>query len=314
MIWEAQFGDFGNGGQIAIDQFISSSETKWLRQSGLVLLLPHGYDGAGPEHSSCRMERYLQLCNSQVIAYNSSCFDKYYSFSENQKDTSLSWGCTTDGIDKSLLEPANLQVVVPSTPAQYFHLLRRQMQRPYRKPLVVVAPKTLLRHPQAVSPLEAFGPSTKFMPVIGDVKAEENSSDIERIVFCSGKIYYDFLAAREEHESSTGAPKTALVRIEELCPFPAAAVMHELKQYKKSTGTSPKVIWAQEEPANAGAWNWIRPHMIAPMVAAKYAKNGNGVDLDVYSRPSLAASAVGTGASNKSQAENLMSALFNSSE
>eukprot|EP01138_Halocafeteria_seosinensis_P011671 gb/GECG01011927.1/.p1 GENE.gb/GECG01011927.1/~~gb/GECG01011927.1/.p1 ORF type:complete len:1065 (+),score=115.64 gb/GECG01011927.1/:1-3195(+) len=306
-IWEAQFGDFSNGGQIAIDQFISSSETKWLRQTGLVLLLPHGYDGAGPEHSSCRVERYLQLCNSQQLSYNSSCFE-YYLSQAGRESTSL-WGADGSGIDKSLVEPANLQVVMPSTPAQYFHLLRRQMARPFRKPLVVVGPKTLLRHPQAVSPLQEFGPSTRFYPVLTDTETSKASESVERIIFCSGKLYYDLLAARESHESSEGQFKTAIVRIEELCPFPALEVMRELETYKNGK-KAPKVIWAQEEPVNAGAWNWIRPHMVAPMMAAKYAKSIGAAEPEVFSRPALAASAVGTGTANKLQNDSLLDAIF----
>lgn len=306
-IWEAQFGDFSNGGQIAIDQFISSSETKWLRQTGLVLLLPHGYDGAGPEHSSCRVERYLQLCNSQQLASNSSCFEQY--LSQAGRESTALWGADESGVDKSLVEPANLQIVMPSTPAQYFHLLRRQMVNPFRKPMVVVAPKTLLRHPQAVSPLEEFGPNTKFQPVLSDPATKQTPENVERVVLCSGKLYYDLLAARESHESSEEAFKTAIVRIEELCPFPAMEILRELETYKNGKKV-PKVIWAQEEPLNAGAWNWIRPHMVPPMMAAKYAKSIGTADIEVYSRPALAASAVGTGTANKMQSDNLMNAIF----
>ncbi|KAI8505674.1 putative 2-oxoglutarate dehydrogenase E1 component DHKTD1, mitochondrial, partial [Branchiostoma belcheri] len=198
IIWEAQFGDFFNGAQVIIDTFVSSGETKWLLQSGLTILLPHGMDGAGPEHSSCRIERWLQLCDSKE-----------------------------DGVDGDNI---NMQLVNPTTPAQYFHLLRRQMVRNFRKPLVVVGPKILLRLPAATSTLEDMAPGTFFKPVLGDQGADPTR--VTRVVFCSGKHYYGLAKERE----ARGAAEVAIIRIEELCPFPMDAIREEMKKYSKATG------------------------------------------------------------------------------
>ena len=207
VIWEAQFGDFANGGQIIIDQYISAGEEKWGQQSRLVMLLPHGYEGQGPEHSSARLERYLQLC------------------AEN-----------------------NIQVTNPTTPAQYFHLLRRQATQDEKVPLVVMTPKSLLRLHAAASSIDEF---TKggFSPVIPDILT--NGTDIERIVVCSGKVYYDLLEGRGENKS------IALIRLEQLYPFPAAA----LKQLVSSYSNAKELVWCQEEPENMGAWTFLRPRL-----------------------------------------------------
>jgi 2-oxoglutarate dehydrogenase complex dehydrogenase (E1) component-like enzyme len=207
VIWEAQFGDFANGAQILIDQFITSAESKWGQPSGLVMLLPHGYEGQGPEHSSARIERFLTLC------------------AEN-----------------------NMQVANCTTPAQYFHLLRRQMyggadRRGVRKPLVIFTPKSLLRHPRAVSTIEEFT-SGGFVEVLDDAAADPQA--VTRIVLCSGKIYYDLLTAREERQ----AAHVALVRLEQLYPFAAAQAKEILERYAPSA----EVVWAQEEPRNMGPW------------------------------------------------------------
>jgi 2-oxoglutarate dehydrogenase E1 component len=211
VIWEAQFGDFVNGAQIMIDQFITCAESKWGQPSGLVMLLPHGYEGQGPEHSSARIERFLTLC------------------AEN-----------------------NIQVANCTTPAQYFHLLRRQMyggpdRRGMRKPLVVFTPKSLLRHPRAVSPLAEFT-GGGFSEILDD--AEAASQPVARVVFCSGKIYYDLLAAREER----GAKQVALVRVEQLYPFASTRATDILSRYPDSA----EVVWAQEEPRNMGPWRFMR--------------------------------------------------------
>ena len=206
VLWEAQFGDFANGAQVIIDQFIASGETKWLRMSGLVLLLPHGYEGQGPEHSSARLERYLQLC------------------AEN-----------------------NMQVCNITTPANYYHALRRQMHRPYRKPLVLMTPKSLLRHKLAVSWLDAMGPGTRFLPVIGEVD-EVAPDGVRRVVICSGKVYYDLLAERRER----GMTDVAILRLEQLYPFPAAELAETLTPYGDA-----EVVWCQEEPENAGGWSHV---------------------------------------------------------
>ncbi len=211
-IWEAQFGDFANGAQVVIDQFISAGESKWNRLCGLVLYLPHGYEGQGPEHSSARLERYLQLC-----ALN------------------------------------NMQVCVPTTPAQTFHMIRRQMLRKVRKPLVVMTPKSLLRHKLAVSSLDELAKGS-FQNVIGDQRLKP-SRKIKRVVLCSGKVYYDLFESAEKDELDN----VAIVRVEQLYPFPRELVKAELARY---TGAE-EVIWCQEEPMNQGAWFQIRHHLQA---------------------------------------------------
>jgi len=207
VIWEAQFGDFANGAQIIIDQFIVATEQKWNRNSGVVMLLPHGYEGQGPEHSSARLERFLQLCAED-----------------------------------------NLFVANCTTPANFFHLLRRQVHQQLRKPLVVMAPKSLLRHPRATSTLEELADG-RFMRVLPEADATMVDGDVKRVVFCSGKVYYDLLAEREYRGDKGGADKVALVRLEQLHPFPADAISAELSRYGDA-----EVVWCQEEPQNMGAW------------------------------------------------------------
>ena len=208
-IWEAQFGDFANGAQVVIDQFISSGESKWNRLCGLVLFLPHGYEGQGPEHSSARLERFLQLC----------------------------------ALD-------NMQVVVPTTPAQIFHLLRRQMLRKTRKPLVVLTPKSLLRHKLAISSLDELA-SGGFHDFIGDAAADANK--VTRVVVCAGKVYYELV----EEQAKRGLTDVAIVRAEQLFPFPRAELSDELKRFTKSKS----LVWCQEEPMNQGAWYQIQHHL-----------------------------------------------------
>jgi 2-oxoglutarate dehydrogenase E1 component len=206
VIWEAQFGDFANGAQVVIDQFISSGETKWGRVCGLVMLLPHGYEGQGPEHSSARLERYLQLCAEH-----------------------------------------NMQVCVPSTASQIFHLLRRQMLRPFRKPLIVLTPKSLLRKKEASSPIQELA-NGSFQTVIPDATTVEEKS-VKRVVACCGKVYYDLATKRIEMQRSD----VAVIRIEQLYPFPHKDFAAELKRYPAAT----EVVWCQEEPQNQGAWYQI---------------------------------------------------------
>ncbi|MCC6596052.1 MAG: 2-oxoglutarate dehydrogenase E1 component [Rhodanobacteraceae bacterium] len=212
VLWEAQFGDFANGAQVVVDQFISSGEAKWDRLSGLVLLLPHGYEGQGPEHSSARLERYLQLC----------------------------------ALD-------NMQVCVPTTPAQMFHLLRRQMRRDCRKPLVVLTPKSLLRHKHAVSSLDELA-NGQFQTVIADSTAK-GGQKVERVVLCAGKVYYDLV----EEADKRALGNVAIVRVEQLYPFPREAVSAALARQ----AALKDVIWCQEEPMNQGAWYQIRHHLQA---------------------------------------------------
>ncbi|TAM61011.1 MAG: 2-oxoglutarate dehydrogenase E1 component [Rhodanobacter sp.] len=211
-IWEGQFGDFANGAQVVIDQFISSGESKWNRLCGLVLLLPHGYEGQGPEHSSARLERFLQLC----------AFD-------------------------------NMQVCVPTTPAQDFHMIRRQMLRTVRKPLIVMTPKSLLRHKLAVSSLDELATGS-FQLVIGEHR-KLPAKKVKRVVLCSGKVYYDLLEEAEKRELKD----VAIVRVEQLYPFPRPEVIAELDKYPSAA----EVIWCQEEPMNQGAWFQIRHHLQA---------------------------------------------------
>jgi 2-oxoglutarate dehydrogenase E1 component len=210
VIWEAQFGDFANGAQVVIDQFIASGEVKWGRICGLVLMLPHGYEGQGPEHSSARIERYLQLCADY-----------------------------------------NMQVCVPSTPAQMFHLLRRQMVRPYRKPLVIISPKSLLRHKESVSSLEELAEG-EFKVMIPDEEID-NPEKVKRVVYCSGKIYYELVAARRER----GIENVAIVRLEQLYPFPHEAFKIEIERYREAK----EIVWCQEEPGNQGAWHRIQHYL-----------------------------------------------------
>jgi len=218
-LWEAQFGDFVNGAQVVIDQFISSGEKKWLRMSGLVLLLPHGYEGQGPEHSSARLERFLQLCAED-----------------------------------------NMQVANLTTPANYFHALRRQQKRAFRKPLIIMTPKSLLRHKRAVSKLDEMGAETSFHRLLWD-DAETDGNDIaplvaddkiRRVVLCSGKVYYDLL----EERTKRGLDDVYLLRIEQLYPFPAMALIRELSRFPQAD-----IVWCQEEPKNMGAWAFVEPYL-----------------------------------------------------
>jgi 2-oxoglutarate dehydrogenase E1 component len=218
VMWEAQFGDFANGAQVVIDQFLTSGESKWNRSSGLVLLLPHAYEGQGPEHSSARLERYLQACAED-----------------------------------------NIQVGNFTTPAQLFHALRRQLKRPFRKPLVVMTPKSLLRHPQAVSPVGEFE-TGRFHEVLDDAAA--TADKVRRVVLCSGKVYYDLLARREKAKTDD----TALVRLEQFYPWPGDQLAAVLGRYKKAK----EFVWVQEESQNMGGWSFVEPRLRTLGVEATY--------------------------------------------
>jgi 2-oxoglutarate dehydrogenase E1 component len=218
-LWEGQFGDFANGAQVIIDQFISSGEKKWLRMSGLVLLLPHGYEGQGPEHSSARLERYLQLCAED-----------------------------------------NMQVANITTPSNYFHILRRQLKRDFRKPLVIMTPKSLLRHKRAISTIEEMGPETSFHRLLWDdaehLEGEKiklvSDDKIRRVVLSSGKVYFDLYEEREKR----GIDDVYLLRVEQLYPFPAKALINELARFRNAD-----MVWCQEEPKNMGAWTFVEPYL-----------------------------------------------------
>jgi 2-oxoglutarate dehydrogenase E1 component len=209
VLWEGQFGDFANGAQVMIDQFIASGESKWLRANGLVMLLPHGYEGQGPEHSSARLERYLQLCAED-----------------------------------------NIQVANITTPANYFHILRRQMHRPFRKPLIIMSPKSLLRHKMAVSNVDEFLDNSHFMRILSDPWAPKDE-DVKRVVLCSGKVAFDLLDAR----NAAGDTDTAILRLEQLYPFPGEPLVVRLDRMPKLE----EVVWAQEEPKNNGSWSFVEP-------------------------------------------------------
>jgi 2-oxoglutarate dehydrogenase E1 component len=218
VLWEAQFGDFANGAQVIIDQFIVCSQSKWQRDSGLVMLLPHGYEGQGPEHSSARIERYLQLCAEE-----------------------------------------NIQVSNPTTPAQYFHVLRRQMKRNFRKPLILFTPKSLLRHKAAVSPVDDLT-SGHFLEVIDDTAADPGR--VRRVLLCSGKVYYDLL----EKRTAENTPEVALLRLEQFYPFPAELLRRALGRYRKSK----EIVWVQEESLNMGGWMFMEPRLRALGWVPKY--------------------------------------------
>jgi 2-oxoglutarate dehydrogenase E1 component len=219
VLWEGQFGDFANGAQVMIDQFIASGESKWLRANGLVLLLPHGYEGQGPEHSSARLERYLQLCAED-----------------------------------------NIQVANCTTPANYYHLLRRQMHRSFRKPLIIMTPKSLLRHKLAVSKAEDFQGASHFMRILSDTNPPADK-DVKRLVLCSGKVAYDLIEARNAAEDMN----TAIVRLEQIYPFPGEPLAVRLKRMVNLE----EVVWAQEEPKNNGSWSFVEPFIEESLAAAK---------------------------------------------
>ncbi|HSZ75446.1 MAG TPA: 2-oxoglutarate dehydrogenase E1 component [Rhizomicrobium sp.] len=247
VLWEAQFGDFANGAQVVIDQFISSGEMKWLRMCGLVMLLPHGYEGQGPEHSSARLERYLQLCAQD-----------------------------------------NMQVACPTTPANYFHILRRQMHRPFRKPLILMTPKSLLRNKRCISFLSDMGPNSSFHRIFLDqaevvpgattVKLVPDA-EIKRVVLCTGKVYFDLMEEREKRNEN----RIQILRIEQLYPFPDKALAQELRRFPKAD-----IVWCQEEPKNQGAW-----HFVEERIEDSLAALGSTARPHYAGRPEYASTAAG---------------------
>jgi len=256
VIWEAQFGDFANGAQVVIDQFISSGEAKWGRVTGLTLMLPHGYEGQGPEHSSARIERFLQLCAEH-----------------------------------------NMQIVQPTTPAQIFHVLRRQMIRSFRKPLVLFTPKSLLRHKEAISSLDDLAKGS-FQLIIGESDKRIDPQKVKRVIVCSGRLYFDLLAARREAERDD----LAIIRVEQLYPFGQKAFEAEVKRYAAATDW----VWAQDEPQNQGPWFYIQHHM---QDAFK-----DGQRLIYAGRPASASPAVGYYDKHYAQLKELIATAFGDSK
>ena len=265
-LWEAQFGDFANGAQVVIDQFIASGERKWRRASGLVLLLPHGYEGQGPEHSSARLERFLQLCSND-----------------------------------------NMQVINCTTPANYFHALRRQMHRDFRKPLIIMTPKSLLRNKHCVSNLEDFSKQNSFHRILWDHAIDpktngflklKKSSEIKKVIMCSGKVYFDLLEAREKLKKND----VILFRIEQLYPFPAKTLVKELKPYAKNA----KFYWCQEEPKNMGAWFSVRDYIQWTLETI----NANNSEISYIGRSPDASPATGYAKRHLSQQQEIIKKVF----
>ena len=263
-MWEAQFGDFANGAQVVIDQFISSGERKWLRMSGLIMLLPHGYEGQGPEHSSARLERYLQLCAED-----------------------------------------NLQVANCTTPANYFHILRRQMMREFRKPLILMTPKSLLRHKKAVSTLADMAEGSSFHRVLPDDAQRGINTEVRlvadeavrRVVLCSGKVYYDLLDEREKR----GINDVYLLRLEQFYPWPMKSLTNELARFGNA-----ELVWCQEEPKNMGGWTFVDPWLELTLdrmkVTAKRAR--------YVGRPASASTAAGLMSRHKKELDTFLAQAF----
>ena len=251
VVWEAQFGDFANSAQVVIDQFITSGEHKWQRLCGLTMLLPHGYEGQGPEHSSARLERFLQLCAEH-----------------------------------------NIQVCLPTTSAQVFHMLRKQVLCPMRKPLVVMSPKSLLRHKETVSSLEELAEGS-FQVVLDEIDADIEPAAVRKVIVCSGKVYYDLLAERRERELKD----IAIIRLEQLYPFPADEYEACLLRYPNVKG----IVWSQEEPKNQGAWYSSQHHFQRPIK-----KHYPEITLGYAGRDASAAAAAGYPALHKAQLEKFL--------
>jgi 2-oxoglutarate dehydrogenase E1 component len=261
VMWEGQFGDFVNGAQIIIDQFICSAETKWQRMSGLVLLLPHALEGRGPEHSSARVERFLQQCAED-----------------------------------------NMQVANCSTPANYFHILRRQLKRDFRKPLILLTPKSLLRHKLCVSSLAEMAEGTRFKEVIAEADTTINPSAVKRVVLCSGKVYYDLLQERMAQANDKTKQQVALLRLEQFYPFPESALVEQLKRYPQA-----ELVWCQEENENMGAWRYLDRHLER---AAQAAGMATQLPVRYIGRDAFAATATGSHHRHEAQQKALVTAAL----
>ncbi|KAI8096651.1 oxoglutarate dehydrogenase, E1 component [Halteromyces radiatus] len=280
VMWEAQFGDFANNAQCIVDQFIAAGEQKWLQRTGLVMTLPHGYDGQGPEHSSARIERYLLLCDDSPYVYPS--------------DIAL----------QRQIQDCNMQVVYPSTPAQYFHVLRRQIHRPFRKPLILPFSKSLLRHPLAKSSLDELTGDTIFQSYLPEVHPAQlqKPEDIKKHILCTGQVYYSLLKAREENKVTD----IAISRIEQLNPFPYQQVKEHVDKYPNA-----EIIWLQEEPMNAGAWQHVQPRITTALSQTQY---HTGKQPHYTGRPPSASVATGNKKKHFQEEYNFLShALFGES-
>mmetsp|Transcript_10658 Transcript_10658/g.16169 ORF Transcript_10658/g.16169 Transcript_10658/m.16169 type:complete len:1087 (+) Transcript_10658:165-3425(+) len=275
-IWEAQFGDFSNGAQTIIDQFISSGEDKWLRQSGITLLLPHGYDGQGAEHSSCRLERFLQMVDEDPDYVPVMKMDQ-----------------------RSQIQRVNWQVVNCTTPANYFHALRRQVHRDFRKPMIVVSPKNLLRLKHCTSTLEDMGPGSRFIRVYDeqDVAISENADNVKTLVLCTGQIYYELLSEREDR----GKTDVAIVRLEQIAPFAFDRVAEITKKYPNA-----EIVWAQQEPKNMGAYSYIHPRV----ETATRETNGEEKRPRYVGRQVSSAPATGMSKVHKKEFDDIMTGVF----
>lgn len=276
VLWEAQFGDFVNGAQIMIDQFISAGEDKWLRQSGLVMLLPHGYDGQGAEHSSCRPERFLQQVDEDPHHIPALARD-----------------------ERMQIQRCNWQIVNCTTPASYFHCLRRQLHRDFRKPLIVLSPKNLLRNKRCVSSIEDMGPGKTFKRVINEIDPaiSENPDGVKTLVFCSGQIYYELLTERENQ----GRTDVALVRLEQIAPFAFERIAKNAAKYKNA-----EVIWAQQEPKNMGAYSYVLPRIMT----ATRELNNDEKRARYVGRSVSAAPATGMGKVHQQEYQDILTGVF----
>ena len=273
IMWEAQFGDFANGAQIMIDQYLASGESKWNYQCGLFLLLPHGYDGMGPEHSSCRIERFLQLVDQDPDVIPK---------------------------EETIIQDHNMAVCNVTTAANYFHLIRKAIHRDFRKPTVLASPKAILRSEDASSPIADFTDVSGFLPVIQDVRPADSApadDDISRLVFCSGQVYYDLAKERE----SRGADNVAIVRVEQIAPFPTHEIISQMEKYPNA-----EVVWAQEEPKNAGPYSFVRQMLST----AKRVLNRPGERVIYAGRPVSASPATGWKHVHKAQLKQLLDDAF----
>jgi len=273
VLWEAQFGDFANGAQIIIDQFITSGEAKWGQEAGLVILLPHGYDGQGSEHSCGRIERILQLS------------------ADDPNNIPTDW--IVEGMQ---IYHNNIQVVMPSNPANYFHMLRRQIRREFRKPLFVFSPKRLLRHKEAVSTIEEFNHDRVSRAYDDPSKDLVENSKIRKVIFCSGQVYYDLVEERRKRDIKD----IAICRIEQISPFPFDRVQHQAHKYINAT-----YHWVQEEPLNLGPWGYVQPRIDTALKALGFGPVG------VVSRPPSAAAASGYASVHTKQLIELLDKAMN---